>query len=411
MKDPRLRGRPPLYFLGRACKMAKKLRKPRPAKSAGHTAPHVRDAPQKAPVDQLRARLGVCIKNTRQQLGIAQSQLAVRSELTQSQISDLETGKSSASLETLAAVSCALNVRMATLIYEAEATAYPSPSILPFSRMSDSYDARLVEWGLAKHYLAEYVAFLFRSNYQSQVVGIDGGTMNQFLADSIGRDIVKGQRTIGMIITNHIGVPERVSTGQNAPSVFVTGGVFRTDRKTLIGEHVALSLQKFQMAAAVVGINGFQFPSMFTKAGMENDLKSAFMSKSNDIIVAIDPPKWGQISGSTLQNVDDLVKNDKRVILLGVYPVDAVADISTTDKAQIKKMTSAFVDNVKSMITKFKSKLKVSFATVALAPPGTVPHIDVFPLTPTVDALESIDVKCRSEGIKCGVVAVAISNK
>jgi DeoR/GlpR family transcriptional regulator of sugar metabolism len=318
-------------------------------------------------------RLGKAIKARRDVFGWPQSLLAERSRLTQSQISAIETGRSSPTVESLAALADAFDCKVSAIISQAEASPYRIASILPFS-----YEARLEQCALAKHFLAEYVAYLFRSDYANQTVGIDGGTTNQFLAEAIGRDAAREHQTVSMIVTNHIGVPEKVRTVPGAPDVFVTSGVYRPDRKTLFGPAVVRSLDEFELAASVIGVNGLKFPSMFTKAGMENDLKNAFIRKSRDIIVPVDPQKWDYVSGSNLNNVLDLVADKgKRVILVGAYPVEMASDLHAADDSRIDQLNNAFHANLRRIFNSERVHVRATFATVEMsATPNDIPKIE-----------------------------------
>ena len=154
----------------------------------------------------LLQRLGDVVKAKRVELGLSQRELAERALLKQSQISEIENGLASISLSALTSICRSLHERVATVVYQAEATAFAVPSILPFSRIGDAYDTRLGKSAFAKHCLAEFVAHLFRTKYRNESVGVDGGTTNQFLAEAIGRDVALGRKTEGMIVTNHEGM-------------------------------------------------------------------------------------------------------------------------------------------------------------------------------------------------------------
>ena len=300
---------------------------------------------------KFRQQLGANLKRRREVKEKSQRQFASECSIAQSQLSEIERGKTLPTWEALFSMCRGLDVKPSTIINQAESGHIGSSRIFPFSRVNDSYESRLGKSATEKHLLAEFIAYLFRTKYREMVVGIDGGTTNQFVADAIGRDVSQGNDTVKMIVTNHIGIPRRVSVGEKAPEVYLTAGIFRPDRKTLFGRRAVRSLEAYQsLAASVVGVNGGRFPDVFTIAGLEDDLKHGFMQQSQDVIIPVEPSKWNYVSGLSLANLVDLVeKQGKRVFILTTPPIDPDATSIHANRPSANQ-TDALIENACEMI-------------------------------------------------------------
>ncbi len=338
------------------------------------------EAPR-ADTEKFLQRLGQVLRSKREEAVLTQRELGERCNLKQSQISAVENGKLAPTVDALMMICEELKLRSSSVIQQAEGGGFVSPSLFPFSRMADSYESRLEQWSFEKHCLAEVIAEKFRTEYANQFVGIDGGTTNQYLAEAIGRDVSRGLPTVGMIVTNHIGIPERVSTGKNAPNVLLTGGVFRDDRKTLIGPAATESLKEMEFAVAVVGANGFRYPSLFTRAGLEDTVKQMFMERSNAVMLPLDPSKWGQVSGSKLKTIGDLTAQRKKVYIFGICPGNT--DDRSRQPAGALQFRDTFQENAKEIIDEYKKKKRLKITRTIVKEPQRVN--DIPDLTPPED--------------------------
>lgn len=75
------------------------------------------------PDDDARRALGAAVKGRRQELGLTQEQLALKSGLHQRWISNVETGKRNPSYESLRRLAASLDLATSELIQRAESLA------------------------------------------------------------------------------------------------------------------------------------------------------------------------------------------------------------------------------------------------------------------------------------------------
>ena len=177
-----------------------------------------------------------------------------------------------------------------------------------------------------KEFIGAYIALFLSKEYCNQAVAIDGGSTNMAIGRALRRYIHAGQPTVRMIITNNVLLPELLCGRPGSPELFLTGGLYRASGKTLVGGDVVGVCRNFAFGSSVVGVNGLEFPEVFTTTGSENDVKTSLMQSARDIIFPIDASKMGTFSGRRLANIDELVAQGKRVSIVTAYPPEGKGD-------------------------------------------------------------------------------------
>lgn len=238
------------------------------------------------------------------------------------------------------------------------------------------YESRVGHWRLEKRGIGALVAASLH-NLKGQSVAIDGGSTNMAIARALCLDAAKGNRSVGIIMTNHTEIFEMFSKAQNGPELYVTGGALRRDRKTLIGPETVQAIKNYRFAVSIVGVNCFNYPFVMTGSGMENDVKIELIrSSARYVVFPFDSSKWGAAAGRLLSNIPDLVVQEKKVVcLVTSYPHEG-SQLEPDDHATRLRCRQNLQHGIRSLYTEWPHDLCVNLVAFDFSSgPEEIPRV------------------------------------
>jgi hypothetical protein len=210
-----------------------------------------------------------------------------------------------------------------------------------------------------KQCIGSYVAHYLRKNAKYLPISIDGGSTNLRIIEAIHDDAKAKRPTVSQVLTNHLeGIYLASDLPDDVPLIwYSTGGVLRLSR-SVFAEGAERIIREREFWIAVVGINGFEPPSLQTTTEREHSIKRTMISKARDtIIFPIDSSKWGFPAGEHLHTLDEIVSWGKRVVIVTCYPVKEEASESESEFAnRIRR----FLNTINDLTQQWQFEINIS---------------------------------------------------
>jgi hypothetical protein len=209
-----------------------------------------------------------------------------------------------------------------------------------------------------------YIAHYLRTHALHKAVAVDGGSTNFCVLEAIIRDAKDGRPTVSHVLTNHF---DGIYLAHDLPDGAVpqwrcTGGVLRASRATFV-EGADDAVKDCRCWTAVVGVNGFEPPWIFTNTRREHPIKLAMIKEARNVVFPIDSSKWGAPAVERLSTLHEIADRGKRIVLVTCYPVKYRGEPNRAFEDRV----SSFPDAVGELIQLWPpDRLKVTTAPASI---------------------------------------------